>query len=125
LVAFAATNRVTVVAMRPLPVRIMGLNKHLSCRKNAIPYVAWGYGLTPIKCREKTVPLLAVAWDSIIQLIYIDEDSNDVGCDGFYYTDSEKEITSINFMGDGILVAVIDKTTKVLYTTKFKTGEYI
>jgi hypothetical protein len=28
-------------------------------------------------------------------------------------------------MGDGILVAVIDKTTKVLYTTKFKTGEYL
>jgi hypothetical protein len=66
LVAFSATNRVTVVAMRPQPERVIGLNKHVSCRKNAIPYSAWGYGLTPIKCREKTVPLLAVAWDSII-----------------------------------------------------------
>jgi hypothetical protein len=61
--------------MRPLPTRVFALSKHQSCRKNAIPYVAWGYGLTPQRCPEKSVPLLAVAWDSIIQLIYVDEEA--------------------------------------------------
>lgn len=65
-----------------------------------------------------------MAWDSIIQIIYVDEDTNLVGKDGFYYSDQDKEITSINFMGDSVLTAVVDKQVKVLYTTKFRTGDF-
>jgi hypothetical protein len=42
-------------------------------------------------------------------MIYIDEETNQIGKDGFYYSDADKEITAINFMGDSVLTAVVDK----------------
>jgi hypothetical protein len=34
-------------------------------RKRSIPYIDWGYGLTPT-IREKTMPLMAMAWERMI-----------------------------------------------------------
>ena len=61
--------------------------------------------------------------------MYVDEDERAhqegkfIGLDGFYYNDQET-ITSIHFIGDSILSALVDKQIKILYTTKFKTGDY-
>ena len=35
--------------------------------EHALPNLAWGYGLTP-KYRERTYPVLALAWGKVIQL---------------------------------------------------------
>jgi hypothetical protein len=43
--------------------------------------------------------------------------------DGFYYSD--QEITSVGFLGDSILFALINgKEVKILYTTKFYPGHF-
>jgi hypothetical protein len=49
------------------------LHKPKFCKKKVLPYLDWGFGLTPNK-RDKTVSILAFAWDRIIQLIYINEE---------------------------------------------------
>ena len=39
--------------------------------------------------REKTVPIMAVAWDKVIQLFYIDDESGRIENDGYYCSDQE------------------------------------
>lgn len=72
------------------------------------------------------MPILAYAWDKIIQLIYINEDGTSLELDGFYYSD--KEVINMFFMGDSILLVLFEskdgREVKVLYTTKFYPGTY-
>jgi hypothetical protein len=92
------------------------------CKEKSIPYVDWGYGLTPGQ-REKTVGILAFAWDKLVQLVYINEEEGTIELDGFYI--SEQQITSIYFLADSILMVLInEKEVKILYTTKFYPGDY-
>ena len=67
--------------------------------------------------------MLAFAWDRVIQLVYINEQTSTIEMDGFYYSD--QEITSLYFMGDSILFALVNgKEIKILYTTKFYPGHF-
>lgn len=92
------------------------------CKEKSIPYIDWGYGLTPSQ-RERTVPILAIAWDRLIQLIYINEQTQTIELDGFYYSDHE--INSLYFTGDSILFALVNgREIKMLYTTKFYPGHF-
>lgn len=92
------------------------------CKEKSLPYIDWGYGLTPSQ-RDKTVPILAFAWDRLIQLFYINDRTNTIEFDGFYYSDHE--ITSLYFIGDSILFALVNgHEVKVLYTTKFYPGHF-
>jgi len=51
-------------------------------------------------------------------LVYFNEETSTFDMDGYYCCD--EEINSINFMGDSILVVLVNnKEIKVLYTTKF------
>jgi len=72
------------------------------------------------------VPILAFAWDRIIQLIYINDEGTSLEIDGFYY--SEKEIIGLFFVGDSILYGLFEtrdgRESKILYTTKFFPGTY-
>lgn len=53
------------------------------------------------------MPLLAVAWDNIVQLVYFDEMmGNEVRMDGFYL--SEQEVNSVHFVGHSTLMIVVD-----------------
>jgi hypothetical protein len=110
--------------MKPIDC-IYSINKPTFCKDKAIPYIDWGFGLTPSH-REKTVPIMAFAWDRIIQLIYINDEGTSLDIDGFYYSD--KEIISLNFVGDGIIFAIFEgldgREAKILYTTKFYPGSY-
>ena len=80
----------------------------------------WGYGLTPQE-RERTLPLLAIAWDKVIQLLYVNDQTNQLEFDGFYCTD--QEINQVYFMADSVLVILVNsEEIRVLYTEKFKPG---
>lgn len=56
------------------------------CSEKTIPYISWGFGLTPSQ-RETTVPIFAFAWDKLIQLIYVNEEGTSLEIDGFYISD--------------------------------------
>lgn len=54
----------------------------------------------------------------MIQLIYVDDERNTLVKDGFYC--SEQEINSCHFMGDSVLVILVNQSkVKVLHTKKF------
>jgi len=120
LVAFGAVNEVLISSMRPIE-SLFNLRKPKMIKENKVAYLDWGYGLTP-KIRDRTLNILAVAWDNLIQLVYINEQpcKVTVELDGYYLMDHNEEINSIFFMGDSILVALVNqKEVKVLYTPKF------
>lgn len=110
------------------PIRcIYSINRPEFCRATTLPYIDWGYGLTPSH-RDQTVPIFAFAWDRIIQLVYITNDGSSLEIDGIYYTDA-KEIIGLFFIGESILYAIFENNQygregKVLYTTKFYPGSY-
>jgi hypothetical protein len=85
LVCFGALNEVVVCQMRPNIKEIFQMQKPSFCKANSVAYVDWGFGLTPKK-RDKTVPILAFAWDKLIQLLYINEETQTIELDGFYYS---------------------------------------
>jgi hypothetical protein len=66
---------------------------------------------------------MAFAWDRLIQLCYINDRTNTIEFDGFYYSDHE--INSLYFIGDSNLFALVNgQEVKVLYTTKFYPGHF-
>lgn len=75
-VAIAGINEVMIIAMKPEPQRVFSLPRHNTCRDHKVPYISWGFGLTPQISPDRTITILAVAWDTIIQMIYIDEETN-------------------------------------------------
>ena len=85
---------------------VYSLNRPSFCREKTVPYIDWGYGLTPSH-RDLTVPIIAFAWDKLIQLIYISNDGTSLEVDGMYYTDC-KEITGLFFIGDSILYVIFE-----------------
>jgi WD40 repeat protein len=64
LVAFGASNQVVLCSMRPIK-ELISIKPSKYNRKRSIPYIDWGFGLTPT-IREQTMPLMAVAWDRMI-----------------------------------------------------------
>ena len=87
IIAFGALNEVVICTMRPVK-EIFQVFKPNFCKEKSLPYLDWGYGLTPSQ-RERTVPILAFAWDRLIQLVHINEVGGKVTIemDGFYYSD--------------------------------------
>jgi hypothetical protein len=64
IIAFGSLNEIVVCSMRPIK-EIFQINRPLFCKEKSIPYIDWGFGLTPSH-REKTVPIMAFAWDRLI-----------------------------------------------------------
>ncbi len=123
LVAFGSFKEVVICQMRPKIKEIFQISKPSFCKERSVSYIDWGYGLTP-KHRERTVPILAMAWDGLIQLFHINDQSQTIELDGFYYQE-DSEINSIFFIGESILGIVINRSQfKVLYTTKFYPGHF-
>lgn len=65
LVAFGSLKEIVICQMRPKIKEVFQISKPTFCKERAIPYIDWGYGLTPHH-RDKTVPILAIAWDGLI-----------------------------------------------------------
>ena len=89
--------------MRPIA-EVISVKRPLMVKSTAVPYCDFGLGLTP-GFQDYTCPLLAVAWDNIIQLVYFDEIGDEVRMDGFYVSD--KEINSVFFVGNSLLAILI------------------
>lgn len=123
-IAFGGIDNISIITLKPVS-GLHSINKPKFSRTKCIPYMDWGFGLTPSH-REKTVPMLAFAWDKIIQLIYVNQEGTALEVDGFFYSD--KEIISLYFIGDSVLFALFEnkdgRETKVLYTPKFYPGSY-
>ena len=64
LVAFGAINIITICTLRPIDC-IYTVSKPKFCKEKSLPYIDWGFGLTPSH-REKTVPIMAFGWDRVI-----------------------------------------------------------
>ena len=122
LTAFGATNLITIVEMKQFPPRpIKTINRPAVCKEKSVPSIDWGYGLTPYE-RTRTLPLMAIAWDKIVQLCYINDETKQIEFDGYYCSD--KEINQVYFMADSVLVILLNgEEIKVLYTEKFKPGD--
>ena len=113
---------VSLCEMRQFPPKPLQVIKRPAfCKEKSVPYIDWGYGLTPMN-RERTLPLMAIAWDKVIQLMYVDDEQQTILFDGYYCSD--QEINQVYFMGDSVLVILVNQEEiKVLYTEKFQPGE--
>ena len=82
--------------------------------------IDWGYGLTPQE-RERTMPLMAFAWDKVVQLLYVNDETKSFELDGFYCSD--QVINQVYFMADSVLAILVNQEEiRVLNTDKFKPG---
>lgn len=61
LVAIGAVNEVVICSLNPIA-ELLSIKKPKLVRNMQLPYIDWGYGLTPT-VREHTVPICAIAWD--------------------------------------------------------------
>ena len=130
MVGFGAANEINVCSMQPIGC-IKTFTRPNFCRKKYVPYIAWGVGLTPSN-RERTVPIFAFAWDRMIQLVFVNEDSATratLDHDGLYISQVQ-EIIGIHFVGESTLFVVLEgvdgqsKEIKLLNCIKFYPGSY-
>lgn len=62
--AVGGIGNISIITLKPVS-GLHSINKPKFSKVECIPYLDWGFGLTPSH-REKTVPILAFAWDKII-----------------------------------------------------------
>lgn len=70
---FGAMNEIVICRMSPIK-EIYAIKKPSFCADKSLPYISFGFGLTPIM-RDKTSPLMAFAWDKLIQLYYFEKET--------------------------------------------------
>ena len=75
------------------------------CKEKSLPSIDWGHGLTPQE-REQTRPLMAIAWDRVVQLLYLNEEKKCLEYDGYYCSD--QVINQVYFMADSVLAILVD-----------------
>jgi hypothetical protein len=93
-----------------------------------VPYLDWGEGLTPVY-RDKTYPILAIAWGRTVQLA-VWTNQSDVGAapeiqlDGFYICEGFS-IDQCFFLDESLLFVLINKKeVRILYTQNFTPGMF-
>lgn len=92
------------------PIReICKIKRPQHCKPNSVPYLCFGRGLTPNNQAE-VGPLLVIAWDCLIQVVYFDEWTEQAIMDGLYLADSE--IKSVFFTSDSVLTILDEVTPK-------------
>ena len=75
LTAFGESSSVTIVDMRNdvrRPIKI--ISRPPICYERTIPSTSWGYGLSP-NDKFHSKHLLAIAWDKIIKLMSVRDDT--------------------------------------------------
>ena len=67
---------------------------------------------------------MAYAWDKVVQILFVNEETRNLEYDGFYCCDAE--INQIYFMADSVLVLLVNQEEiRVVYTEKFKPGSLV
>ena len=95
-------------------------------RSGSICYLDWGYGVTPNISREKSMWLLAIGWDKVLQIcILVDPYKGISGIkhDGYYVCDSP--IDSVKFISDSVLMILTNqKEVRILFIPNFSPGYF-
>ena len=108
----------------PVAKELLFIDKPDYIEMGTVPYLDWGYGLSPC-CRDKSYPMLAIAWGKILQLaLYTNfqgaagskqEETPQLQYDGFYVC--EFSIDSCFFLSESILFVLVNKKeVRILYT---------
>ena len=131
LVAFGSLTRILIAQISPQAKELVFIDKPDYIEMGTVPYLDWGYGLSPC-CRDKSYPMLAIAWGKILQLalytnyqkpspgVTTDETPN-LQYDGFYICDFN--IDSCFFLSESILFVLVNKKeVRILYTQNFTPG---
>lgn len=122
LTAFGTSEQVSIIDMKSesqAPIKLVKRPK--ICVEGTYPNMAWGHGLSPEENR-KAVPLLAIAWEKIIKLMCFNFEKQDLVSCGYYC--SELAINKLFFIGDSLLVIIIEgNQIKVLSTDLFRSGQ--
>ena len=125
LVAIGASNSILIIMLEPTPKKLINFKKFATAKETALPYLDWGRGAIPGN-PENTKPILAFAWDNILQLCILGDNVHNK--DNFIlngYYQSEYEIQSLCFLGEGIIAIYSScKQIKLLYTGNFVPGQY-
>lgn len=123
-IAVGGIDNISIITLNPI-VGLHQIKKPRFCRAFCNSYLDWGWGLTPSH-RERTVPILAIAWDRLIQLVYVNQEGTSLEIDGFFYSD--KEVIGLYFLSDSVLQAIFEskegRELKILYTPKFYPGSF-
>lgn len=125
VIALGGIDIICIITLNPIG-HLHNIKKPKFSRTMNLPYLSWGFGLTPSH-REKTVPILAIGWDKVIQLIYINEEGTCLEIDGVFI--SNDEIIGLHFMADSILFVMFEnkiegRHLKILYCPKFYPGSF-
>jgi hypothetical protein len=121
LIAFASLSRILIAQISPKAKELLFIDKPDYIEMGTVPYIDWGYGLSPC-CRDKSYPMLAIAWGKILQLaLYTNykkgnvDETPQLQYDGFYIC--EHQIDSCYFLTESILFVLVNqKEVRILYT---------
>ena len=123
LVAFGALERIIFTKVRPVPRELLYIEKPDYIESGTVPYLDWGTGLSP-SFRDKSYPILAVAWGKVLQLViyqnysYVREKSSEqplLQFDGYYIC--EHSIDACFFLSESIVFIIANKKeVRILYT---------
>ena len=140
MIAFGSLSRILIAQIIPGPNDRVGVWTQPSAKEllvidkpdyiemGTVPYLDWGYGLSPC-CRDKSYPMLAIAWGRILQLaLYTNykqssgaDETPSLQYDGFYICESS--IDSCFFLTESILFVLVNKKeVRILYTQNFTPG---
>jgi hypothetical protein len=140
MIAFGSLSRILIAQIipgttekgvwsPPAAKELLFIDKPDYIEMGTVPYLDWGNGLSPC-CRDKSYPMLAIAWGRIIQLALYTNYQKKVGAleetpnlqyDGFYICESS--IDQCFFLTESILFVLVNKKeVRILYTQNFTPG---
>ena len=128
LIAFGALERVILTQVSQRPCELLAIERPDYIDPQIVPYLDWGDGLSPVY-RDKTYPILAIAWGRTVQLaVWTNRDDigapPEVKLDGFYICDGFS-IDQCFFLDESLLFVLINKKeVRILYTQNFTPGMF-
>ena len=116
-----AQSEVIVACMKSISEELKFKRPNI-CRPDSVPSASFGFGTLASKPGHRYF-LLAIAWDTMIQLVKFDDTTFEASLDGIYYCD--KVIDYVQFTADSTLMAWSDLSPiKLIDTKRVKTGDY-
>lgn len=116
-----AQSEVIVACMKSISEELKFKRPNI-CRPDSVPSASFGFGTLASKPGHRYF-LLAIAWDTMIQLVKFDDTTFEASLDGIYYCD--KVIDYVQFTADSTLMAWSDLSPiKLIDTKRVKEGDY-
>lgn len=130
LTAISSTEQVTIYTLGNIMRPIYNINRAdfgKECvRPESISYLDWGYGITPNISREKSMCLLAIGWDKVLQICILENPNkgmSSIKFDGYYISDYP--IDTVKFISDSVIMILTNqKEVRVLFIPCFSPGHF-